>query len=103
MKKSLSTSKMTRVAFSADLLKEKERGEEKIYVDRIEKRQRKRIRIAKEAELKHDNEFYYLSEDVDVEDVLQDQQILSKLLIEAGVVDNQVLLKNLLKWKYNQL
>ncbi len=43
-----------------------------------------------------------MSEDVDIEDVLADQAFLKRTLTEHGVINNEVLLKTLLKWKHNQ-
>ena len=50
-----------------------------------------------------DDKYFYLSEDVDVEDVLEDQRWLKRTLTENGVIDkNETLTKALLKWKHNQ-
>lgn len=52
--------------------------------------------------LVQDEDYVYLSEDLDVADVLQSREDLVKILTEEGIPSDEAVLKRLLAWKFNQ-
>lgn len=48
-----------------------------------------------------DDEYFYISEDADVEDVLQSRDSVIKILATEGISGNEELVKKLVAWKFH--
>ena len=86
----------------ADLIKDREKAQEKDYILREEKRKLKKLRKQLKDKAVQDEDYFYVSEDVNVEQVLEDRETLIRMLTENGIVHNEKLVKRLLQWKHEE-
>lgn len=93
--------KNPKMCFSSDIMKDREKAEEKAYMMREDKNKLKKLKQKMMNKMIKDDKFFDLSEDKDIESILEDQEWLKRTLTESGVVDNANLIKILLKWKYD--
>lgn len=87
---------------NSDIMKERERANEKDYIMKDEKRRLKKLRKQLKDKAVQDDEYFYVSEDVNVEDILEDRENLIRTLTEHGIVHNEKLVKRLLQWKHEE-
>ncbi len=86
----------------SDAIKDRENALEKEYIMREEKRKLKKLKKQLKDKAVQDEEYFYVSEDVNVEEILEDRENLIRMLTENGVVHNEKLVKKLLQWKHEQ-
>ncbi len=85
---------------NSDIIKDREKAHEKDFILREERRKMKKLRKTLKERTLQDDEHFYVSEDVDVEAVLEDRETVIRLLTENAVMHNEKLVKRLLQWKY---
>ena len=86
--------------FSADTIKEREKAYEKEFIHREEAKKIKKLRKQLKDKSLQDDEYFYISEDVDVDSILEDREWLLRTFTENGIPQNEKLVKQLLKWKH---
>lgn len=101
LKSSKSLFKNQKMCFNSDIMQDKEKAEEKIYMMRKDKENLKKLKKKMMNKMLRDDQFFDLSEDRDIENILEDQEWLKRTLNENGIVNNAGLVKILLKWKYD--
>ena len=86
--------------FNSDSMRDREKAYEKEFIHREESRKIKKLRKQLKDKSLQDEEYFYVSEDVDVEAVLEDREWLLRTFTENGINANDQLVKQLLKWKH---
>ena len=93
-------SKHTR-KYSSKKFGEKERAEEKAYINRMERQKMKLLKKKMIDQGKADEYILVEDDEIDVEQVLKDREFLIGFFNEHKIHDNEEIVKQLLKWKYN--
>ena len=89
------------VFYKGDALQDREKAYEKEYIQREEAKRIKKLRKSLKDKKQQAEEYFYISEEIDVETVLEDREWLIRTLTENGIPQNENLLKKLLKWKHD--